>query len=650
MRSLKWYAKRLSVMKPREIAYRVGEQLTLGKMRLGQWRGHRRLPGRAHVETLRFCTTSHRNLPELRWEFSPSPQAVAALLAGEYPALGAAWRWAPEDDVWRRAPETGRLWPNKFFHGINYREGNPTGDVRIAWEPGRLQQLVALALLADSSDAIVRRKAVVLIESQLASWVRLNAPLSGIHYISAMECALRLMAACHALDKVRDRLLNGTDTWVALADLVESHARFIDQRLSLHSSTGNHTIAECAGLVYASVLFPELRGAQRWKQRGLKILEAEADRQILSDGGGLEQAFWYLLFITDLFGLIAELLRHHNEPVPAAIDAAVRRARVFLGEFADGPASLPPIGDADGGYALSPALRISWEPHVTTTGMRTFPHAGYTVLKPYERGVPAVLFNRRPRAEFTAWTAILDHGPLGMPPSYGHGHADALALLVAIDGQPLFTDSGTYLYTGAPVWRRYFRSTRAHNTVTVNGADQAQQETAFLWSKIFRSRLIRAETCGTGIARVLATHNGYSVQGVSHWRGVVQWPNGALLVWDKLDGEGEHALELNWHVARAPENVDAGGPIFNGFSRPVHLSVTGGVLTTTCGREHPPHGWRSDQYGRKTPGTVLSFTHHGLLPHEFVTLLTYGDAVVDAAELQRELALLRGWTDAAGAN
>jgi hypothetical protein len=283
-----------------------------------------------------------------------------------------AWRWGPEDDVWRRAPDTGRRWPQKFFHAIAYREGNPFGDVRVAWEPARLQQLVALSLLAESPDEITRRRAVVLLESQLESWVRLNPPLTGIHYISAMECALRVIAACHALDRVRDLLLNASDTWVALVTLVESHAGFIERRLSLHSSTGNHTVAEAAGLVYAGVLFPEMRGAQRWKQRGLALLEREADRQILPDGGSLEQAFWYLLFVADLLGLVAELLRHYNEPVPAAIDAAVRRACSFLNAMASDPKSLPAIGDADGGYALSPALRISWSPGEAAPRMRSF--------------------------------------------------------------------------------------------------------------------------------------------------------------------------------------------------------------------------------------------------------------------------------------
>ena len=115
-----------------------------------------------------------------------------------------------------------------------YRPGNPVGDVRVAWEPSRLQQLVALALLADRAGDETAGKAVTTLEDMFLDWVADNPDLNGIHYISAMECALRLIACCHALDMVRTRLKNRGHTWKALVKLVDEHARPIERRLSLH--------------------------------------------------------------------------------------------------------------------------------------------------------------------------------------------------------------------------------------------------------------------------------------------------------------------------------------------------------------------------------------------------------------------------------
>ena len=628
MRGLMWYAKRLRVMQPHELAFRVGEQFSLQRLRIKQWR---RKPAAGALESAKnfsFCDATDSQLPVLPWCFQPSRVEIDDMLAGKITALGYTWIWSASDDTWRHSPDTGRVWPTLFFADIDYREGNPIGDIRVAWESSRLQHLVALALLCECNDHVMSRRAVMLLESELMSWVRSNPPWLGIHYVSVMECALRLIAVCHALDRVRGKLLHPDATWAALQALVCSHADFIAKRISLHSSAGNHTIAECVGLVYAGVLFPELENAAMWRSRAVSILTQEAQRQILPDGGGVEQAFWYLLFITDLLGLATALLRHKAMPVPQEISSAVERARTFLNHFASDPELLPAIGDADGGYALSPYLRLSWNTVADgVTIMQTFTDAGYTLLCSSRPGALSLVF---------------DHGPLGMPPSYGHGHADALAVNVALNHDPVFVDAGTYLYTGAPQWRRYFRGTRAHNTVTVDTYDQAQQETAFLWSKKFHSRRVRYECVENEVVRVLATHDGYAGLGVMHWRGIV-WKSGtAMLVWDRLEGDGKHALELNWHLARLPERV---GDEFElrGFANIVRIRVIGGAVNIQNGVEDPPQGWRSERYGHIVAAPVLSCTYHGTLPHEFMTLVTLETTEITQCDLEQELTTLRGW-------
>src|SRR5690606_13651022 len=158
----------------------------------------------------------------------------------------------------------------------------------------------------------------------------------------------------------RNRLRAPEPTWRNLLKLVFSHAPLIAQRPSLHSSAGNHTIAEAVGLVYAGILFPEHADAARWLAQGLGILQDEAQRQVLPDGGGIEQSFWYQLFVVDLLGLAQALLERHRHLVPRALSDAVRRGRRFLSTLADSPETLPRVGDCDDGYALSPHLRISW--------------------------------------------------------------------------------------------------------------------------------------------------------------------------------------------------------------------------------------------------------------------------------------------------
>jgi hypothetical protein len=212
-----------------------------------------------------------------------------------------------------------------------------------------------------------------------------------------------------------------------------------------------------------------------------------------------------------------------------------------------------------------------------------------------------------------------------MAPCYGHGHADALSVLFQAGGRDLLIDSGTYTYSGEQDWRRYFRSTRAHNTVVVDGLDQAVQETAFQWSSPYRARLVSRELGYYEEPILIAKHDGYLRRcGVIHWRGILYWPPGLWVIIDRLAGSGEHVLELNWHLGAVPTE-DGDGYVLEDEKVGARLTVMGGTVTHHRGESDPAIGWRSMSYGEKTPVDALQATYRGPLPHEFVTGLLLGD-------------------------
>ena len=207
-------------MKPTEFAHRIGEFIALKQMQCkylmaSGWPADVAINSDRHS----FCAARTSQLPELPWFFEPSQQELDDLLAGKVNALGFEWGWRQQEAIWHQAPDTKKVWPKKFFGAVNYREGNPYGDVRIAWEPSRLQQLIALALLSRKRPDL-ERQAVTLIEQQFLSWIDDNPPLTGIHYVSAMECALRIVVVCHALDMVRNKLHESERVWSALLQMV----------------------------------------------------------------------------------------------------------------------------------------------------------------------------------------------------------------------------------------------------------------------------------------------------------------------------------------------------------------------------------------------------------------------------------------------
>jgi hypothetical protein len=623
-----WYLKRARVMGASEVAHRIGQQSRVALLRAAYhlgWTSRRR---NRDWRRLAFCMPGAPQLPALPWAFEPDDAARTALLEGRLDALGCSWVWRPDPAVWHEAPDTGRAWPRRFFASIPYRPGNPVGDVRVVWEPARLQHLVALALVAGRFPGGSRARAVRLIEAQLVSWVKANPPLEGIHYISAMECALRLIAVCHALDMIRPWLTDPDGAWRAVLELVESHAGQIAARWSAHSSRGNHTVAEGAGLVYAGALFPELTRSGGWIELGLRLLETSVSDQMFPDGGGREQALWYHRFITDLYGLVTGLLEHRGLPVPAALRRAQEHAVSFLLGMAGPTGDLPRIGDGDDGYALSPFLRTAAAPGVRPSGLTTFPQSGYSII-------------RAPAGDSTA--LIFDHGPLGLPPAFGHGHADALSVVFAVGGREVLADPGSYAYGGDPRWRAFFRGTSAHNTVLVDGLDQAVQEGAFLWSRPYAARLCRHAVGTDGTIALLGVHDGYCARaGVRHWRGVRYEPPGRWVIWDWLAGRGRHDLALHWHIA-GPVASDGEGFVVSAGERRLRLHVAGGSATLHRGDIDPILGWRSPAYGVLEPITTLRVAGRASLPHEFVTTVTLETVSGTVSETVPDTVLFHRW-------
>src|SRR6185436_10251070 len=101
---------------------------------------------------------------------------------------------------------------------------------------------------------------------------------------------------------------------------------------------------------------------------------------------------------------------------------------------------------------------------------------------------------------------LVDCGALGYLSLAAHGHADALSFTLNIGDREILVDPGTYAYHTEPEWRRYFRGTLAHNTVTVDDQDQSVQAGNFMWTDHARARCIEF-TAGPGLQRFIGEHD-----------------------------------------------------------------------------------------------------------------------------------------------
>jgi uncharacterized heparinase superfamily protein len=138
---------------------------------------------------------------------------------------------------------------------------------------------------------------------------------------------------------------------------------------------------------------------------------------------------------------------------------------------------------------------------------------------------------------------ICDVAPVGPDYLPGHAHADTLSFELSIDGKRVLVNTGTSTYEAGPERFRE-RSTMAHNTVEVDGADSSEVWSAFRVAR--RARPFNVTVTDRGEELQLdAQHDGYRrLKGNVMHRRTWRLRDTALSIEDTLTGSFSNARVL----------------------------------------------------------------------------------------------------------
>jgi hypothetical protein len=241
----------------------------------------------------------------------------------------------------------------KYFADIRLTPASP--DIRAVWEAGRLQHLTSLFAHAERNSNPAGMGAIKnFAKSSLLGWIRSNPFLTGPHYISPMECGLRMPVFFYSL-----KILNNLAPVERqeILDALYLHAWWVSRNLSLYSSLGNHTICEGVGLVFAGAVFRDMPEGKTWLKKGVELLRQELPHQILDDGGPAEQSLAYHRFVLDLYWLAVNFLETNNLHHCMDFKPRLSSGDEFSQAFRINPELFPVIGDSDDGHAVAPGIR-----------------------------------------------------------------------------------------------------------------------------------------------------------------------------------------------------------------------------------------------------------------------------------------------------
>jgi hypothetical protein len=541
---------------------------------------------------------------------------------------------------WHYDPDTQVKAPLIYGKDIDYRDNSLVGNCKTIWEFARHKHLVSYAeMYAITGDEIFADKIVAHVDS----WIEQNPYGLGVHWCSSLEVSLRVIAwsFCHHIMRTRDpkglqmRCADPEKFGVS----VFQHVYFIVHYLSRYSSANNHLIGELAGVWIACKLFDLGDSGEKWSMQAKRELEAEARKQVYSDGVSKEQAAYYHLWVLEYLLTVWVVGERYGDRFSGEFSLTISKMNDFIKSIRPMRGKVPQIGDSDDGMVLSfdqfmqsdpyeeltqtvdafkatsveaacgKSRKAFWlEQALTKNGklLSTLPSTDdqRNRLRLYPEGGYAVIAD-------DPLHLVFDAGSLGYPSIAAHGHADALSVCIAWKGVWWLVDPGTYCYHTQPVWRDYFRSTGAHNTVCVNGLDQSRIGGAFLWLKHSNARLEKLDDDGSGELVLTGAVEGYSKETGVHRRRVVYLSEEKTVeVQDKIENlvHGEFEVRFHFHPSIQCQQTDSTTCV-------AAHSDTGEFVTINLdnnltwavrrGETNPPLGWYSEALGKKEPCDVI---------------------------------------------
>ena len=412
---------------------------------------------------------------------------------------------------------------------INPRYKSHFIDVKYVWELNRHQFLPYLGfayfITKDERYAIEFKKLIL-------DWIEKNPPLYGINWFSGLEISLRLISWIFTLYFFRDsKEINNDHFFSKIFKILFQHAYYL--RYFYTKRALNHAVGELFGVYLFSKIFEEIKLIKKWEKKFFKKLKKQIILQVRPDGIDVEQSVNYHKFVLEFFSLFAFLnpnLIYESEGI------LIEKMFDYLLHCVKPDSHFPLIGDVDDGKVLfltnfkenkffdllnmgSILFRKNELKFITKKisplSILLFGEKGIKTFNELDSIEPNKKFEYFDKSGYfiirNNWTEyasylFVDFGRFG-PLGAAHSHSDITNIIFSYNGKNIFIDSGNYSYNRSWKERKYFRSSKAHNILSINNKNQAQSIGWFSWEK--KPKIKRKVNLKNSEVELSCIHNGY---------------------------------------------------------------------------------------------------------------------------------------------
>jgi heparan-sulfate lyase len=366
-----------------------------------------------------------------------------------------------------------------YFCGDDINWGTrPVPDNEWVWQLNRMYFWDALARVYwHTGDEKYAREWC----TQLIDWTRKNPNDADHNYAwRSIEAGIRGHSWTELFQQFIDSPSFTPEVLVAFLNSCYDHAEYL---MTKYSSRSNWGLMEAEGMAFIALTFPEFKEANKWRTEAFRRLNNEINLQIYPDGQQRELAMGYHLGCIEWFLRTYELAKMNGieNTFPESYLQKIQKMCEVPMKLCHPDGRIAQFGDAwTGEPGQHNGMFLEWSEKFNRPDFLFLATDGREGVKP--EATAFVLNESGFYSLRSGWTRdaiclVLKCGPDGG----GHCQPDNGTFELYAGGRILMPDAGSYIYNGDPEGRAWFRQTKVHQTLTLDGQNSRYAPRLVLW-------------------------------------------------------------------------------------------------------------------------------------------------------------------------
>ena len=419
-------------------------------------------------------------------------------------------------------------WELKNSEKIDLYPKDVEVDVKYVWEFNRHHFLFYLGFAYYYTG---NEKYAIEYKQLIMDWIRKNPPLFGINWFSGLEISIRTCSwICSLFFFKNSKEINNDEFFGIIFKSLFEHSYYL-KYFHIKRSL-NHTIGDIFGICLFSKIFEEIKPIKRWKKKFFKKFISQIELQVRIDGTNIEQSTNYHRFVLEFFFLFSlinpEVLNNREKYL-------IEKMFDYFLYIIKPNGNIPIIGDNDDGKVILLNNTNDNFKILVNLGAIIFKRADLKFICQKLHILPILLLGQyafetfhsievqeplqkwkffetagyfviRNRWDNKANYLFMDCGRFGAFKG-AHSHSSITNIIYSYNGSDILIDSGTSSYNLSLNERNLFRSSQAHNVLSINYDNQAEFKSYFAWENLPKiKRIIKKDNSHIELT---CYHNGY---------------------------------------------------------------------------------------------------------------------------------------------